>query len=140
MRGSQLSGFFVLSSVCAWKSVLSLEFSEDGVVTSKVQIWFFVSVVWHVVIFKVLCICMQGVKSCSFEKPSSAQQSPCCWLLKRLALLQLSFQRKTCLFVCFCCCLGSFFYACVCVNCLQLSSMCASWISQSPRALEKHQQ
>lgn len=58
MRGSQLSGFFVLSSVCAWKSVLSLEFSEDGVVTSKVQICFFVSVVWHVVIFKVLCICM----------------------------------------------------------------------------------
>lgn len=139
MRGSQLSGFFVLSSVCAWKSVLSLEFSEDGVVTSKVQICFFVSVVWHVVIFKVLCICMQGVKSCSFEKPSSAQQSPCCWLLKRLALLQLSFQRKTCLFV-FVVVWVLFFYACVCVNCLQLSSMYASWISQSPRALEKHQQ
>lgn len=34
------------------------------------------SVVWHVVIFKVLCVCVQGVKSGSFEKPSSAQLVP----------------------------------------------------------------
>lgn len=47
MRVSQLSGVFCSFLQCllgsdlyAWKSVLSPEFLEDGVVTSKVQICF----------------------------------------------------------------------------------------------------
>lgn len=82
------------------KSVAFLEFLEDSIVTPKSDMFCLCVLLFGMQLFlKFLCVCMQGVKSGSLEKPSSAEESPCCRLLKRLVFLLQPFQRKT--FSCF---------------------------------------
>lgn len=84
MRVSLFSDCFCSFLQCLLRSDLCmhgnqyypLSFQKMVQLPPKFRYGFFVSVVWHVVTFKVLCVCVQGVKSGSFEKPSSAQSVP----------------------------------------------------------------
>lgn len=107
---------FAQKLICVYrKSVASLEFLEDGVVTPKFRCVLFVRLLSGMELFlKFLCVCVQGVKSGSLEKPSSAESSPLLPVVEKAGFPPAAFPKEnySCLF----------FHTCVCLNCLWLCS------------------